>query len=202
MTNILCGINSFCHRAHCQCFYQVLFFLALYIIQQLIDGGRNLGVFTGCFQVVAELADKCREVLQFVGIGHIMYAVDEGFGLQALPWFTNVGSHRFIGQQHEFFHQLVRVFLFLEIYTQRFAFPVNFKTHFHPVKGNGAGFETLLTQLLCQFVKCKNFLLKFTFACFYNALCFFVSETADAAGYGAGYLIVEHFSLIVHLKKN
>ena len=141
MSDVVYGITRFLHGADGYGFDEVLLFLALNIIQQVIDGLGYIRLGSAGAQLIAKTSDELRQVIQLFGIRKVEDTVREYFWLFALGHASYLFGYGAVGEQHELLYQLVGVFGFFEIYADGFAFFINFELHFIAVEVNGAGGE-------------------------------------------------------------
>ena len=127
---------------------EVLLLLALYVVQQVVDGFGYVGLRARCAQLVAEAGDELGQRVELLGVGQVVDAVGEYFGLLALGHAAYLLGHGTVGQQHELLDQLVGVLRHLEVDTDGFALLVYLELHLVAVEVDGSSGEAAFAQLL------------------------------------------------------
>ena len=134
----------------------IFLFLALHFAEQIVEGVRNLGFRAFGAHLVAEFRHKAAQFLELFGIGHVVNAIRQHLGLLAFGDNRDVFGHRTVGQEHEFFHQLVGIFRHLDVSRDGMSLIVDFEAHFCAIKADGSGFETPSTELFGEAVEEQN----------------------------------------------
>ena len=81
MSDVVYGITRFLHGADGYGFDEVLLFLALNIIQQVINGLGYIRLGSAGAQLIAKTSDELRQVIQLFGIRKVVDTVREYFWL-------------------------------------------------------------------------------------------------------------------------
>lgn len=125
-----------------------------------------------------------------------MDTIRKYFGFFVLGYTSHFLCYCPVGEQHEFFHQLVGILGLFEVYADRFSLFVDFKLHLVAVEVDGSCCETFLTKCFGDGVQHENFFFKIARFRFDDLLRLFVSEATvgvDDGMYDAG---VFYFSFL------
>ncbi len=90
---------------------------------------------------------------KFFLIGCIVDAVRKRDGFLFDPDFRHMPGDRPVGQQHEFFDQLMGILTFLHHDADGFSFFIQFETDFHGRKIDGPFFYSLFSETLGDFMQ-------------------------------------------------
>ena len=157
MSDVVDGIVRLLHGAYGDGFHQVLLFFALHFVQHPVERAGHFHFVSSRADFISETCDKLVQVVQFVGVGEVVYAVGEHFGLSVFGHFPDVLGHRAVSQKHELFDELVRFLRFFEVHVRGLSVFVYFKLHFRAVEVDRAFGHALLAQELRQPVQLQNF---------------------------------------------
>ena len=117
MADVVGRIGGFGHCADRQGRDQILLLFAVDVLHQLVDilGQGLAGRFT--LHLVAEPQHKTAQLGELVRIGFVVDSIDECTFtvLYTGPFAANKFGHFAVGQQHELFDQLVRLFHLFEV---------------------------------------------------------------------------------------
>ena len=146
VSDIVGGIDRLLHSAKRCHFNEVLNAVASHVLQQCVEALCHIGFLALSLEVEAKAGSHSRQIVQFVGVGHVVDTVGERLGLFAFLGDAHAFSHCAVGQQHELLHQLVSILSLFEVDAERFAVLVNLESRFLAVKVDGTLFEAFVAQ--------------------------------------------------------
>ena len=188
------------HGADGYGFDKVLLFASLHLVQQSVDGCRYILFGSYCTNLVTESGNEARQVFQLFGVGQVVNAVGQHFGLLAFWHTAYLFGHGAVGQQHKLLNQLVGLFGYFEVHPDRFALFVYFELHLVAVEVDGSCLEAIVAQYLCQLVQLQNLLFVVALAGFDNLLRLFVGKASVTSDNGVYNARLQHLGLVVHFE--
>jgi len=160
VSDVVGAVLGLLHRFQRDGLDEVLFGLAMHFGQQLVDALAHFPLGATCTQLITEAGYELLQVIQFLGVRQVVYAIDECLGFLVLGYFANAFGHSAVGQQHELLNKFVGLFRLLEIDTEWLAVFIDVEAHLHTVEVDGSGSKTFLRQALCQAIEGKDFILE------------------------------------------
>ena len=224
VTDVVRAVTGLHHGAQGHELHDILLLLALHVGEETVQALRHLRLTALRAELIAELGDKAAQLLELLGVGHVVDAIDENLGLLVPGHTAYLFGHTAVGQEHKLLDQLVGVLGHLDVGRDGVALFVNLEAHFGAVETDGAVLEAAFAQLLGQAVERDELFdilaLKgsalgqgfgvlagqgqvggrgFAVALQYG-LHLLVSKAAVRANHGMGQVPVEHVAATVHVE--
>src|ERR1700722_248552 len=175
MTNIFCRIDRLGHGADTELFQHMLLGLTPDIDQHLVEGtGYRLGRFE--IEGMTVFFGEVDERKQFLLVRRIMYPVGKWDRLFVDLDFADRLGDGTIGQQHEFFDELVGLFAFLDHDADGLSFRVQLEASFCRREIYSPLLKALFAETLGQLIQRSYFGLVKPGLLFDDLLHFLISE--------------------------
>ena len=150
------GVHGFGHGANGQGLDECLTIGALATVQQLVDVLVLYAAFGRGAQVETKLTNEITQFDYFLGVGHIVHAIDKGsfvfnfFASRLSPIISHLFRHNPIGEQHKLLYQVVGIGGLVKDHIGGVACLIEVEAHFGCLKVDGSALKALAAQLFCQ----------------------------------------------------
>ena len=199
VTDVVGRVIGFGHRAYGHRRDGVFLGCPLYLLEEFVHLFGHGAALRG-LEDVSEAEDELPETIEFLLARDIVHAVNHrAFYRTVFVGLAFAAEFRYaaVGQQHELFDHLVRLFLLLEIDAQRLPVFVEAEFHLFAVERNRAVLEPLLAQRLRQPVERQYLFGVVAAAGLDDLLRFGIRETAVGVDHRAAEPLFEDVEVFV-----